>query len=938
MNMDVLDINRLIDVNKLEKVTSPHLFSNKLTYDPDGILSNDIFGISKSDRRNTFAYIDLGRYYIYPHVYDKILCPLFGGFKYIVSGQKYYSIKNGMLIEDDDNGWTGIDELYHHWDEINWKQFKADSSNLTNKQFVQSATKSMVFTDKWIIIPPAYRDVSLSGSFDQSDHVDELNNLYVRLMRMVISTQEGGIFASRMFATQSKIQDSLVEILNHFKNLVSKKNGLFRKYLMGKSVDYGTRSVISAPTYAHDSIDDAMVDMNHCALPISECCSTFRPFIEGWLMNFFTRKIINDPNCISYFDPEQQKEIRATIQDPEVQFSERAVRKIINNYVLNPDNRFETVAVRVSIPTAKKPEIKNAILLLKGKVIMPNNTQRVLNRAMTYTDLLYLACVESCENRHVMVSRYPVGTDKGIYFNKIRVQSTKNHITMIFNGKEYKYYPDIDFKTPHDKVGVQFIDTLVYSNSHLDGMGADYDGDTVSVRGIWSDEANMEAENIMKSKMSVLNITGTNSKVVAKELNSAIYELTKIGNTAAKPIKPNDLVELFNKQPNHITLSYLSYLFADTVDSTAKNNVGKRKSKYNTWDTLIVPANHFYEGQPEIHTTIGRYILNKFMFGGPGIIGVMKYQNDTINKGALGNIDNKIGTFLMNDDITHDQFTKYIDYRDHLGYWLNGILAHTISAKMCKPLPEIEKRKAELCKKYEKELAAGDIDVMTKISDELCAYAKELLKDDPGMDLYLSGELDFGNNYKNNSIIKGAVMNSITGEFDFIDTSFMNGINIKDLPAHANSILASQYPASIATADSGYKAKKILALLQMMDVDEPGTDCGTKQLIPVTVTKGNAKDLVYSYIDAGGSLIMLDHDNINQYIGKVVMMRSPMTCINPTMCNKCAGELFYKLGIKHAGLFATQLSHSELNLGLKAKHCSVVELYTMDPSRLIEDL
>lgn len=937
MKLDINDIDRMIDVNNLEECTSPHLFSNKMTYDPDGILSNEIFGISKGDRRNTFAYVSLGRHYIHPHVYDKILCPLFSGFKYIMSGQKYYSVKNGILIEDEDNGWTGIDELYNHWDEIDWKHFKADSANLTNRKFVSIASKDKIFTDKWIIIPPAYRDVALAGTYDSSDHVDEVNNMYVKLMRLVISSTEGGVFSSRLYATQSKIEDTLVEIINYFKGLISKKTGLIRKNLMGKSVDYGVRTVISAPTYENDRFEDHMVDMDHCALPISECCSTFYPFIEAWLLNFFTREVINDPNAFAYYDPQNQKEIAGTIQDPELQFSERVIRKIINNYVLNPDNRFEVIKVKIKM-TNKTAKPVDANLILKGKIILPNNTQQVLNRAMTYTDLLYLACVETCEHRHVMVSRYPVGTDKGIYFNKIRVQSTRKHMNVIFNGKEYKYYPVIDFKVPHEKVGVQFVDTLVYSNSHLDGMGADYDGDQVSVRGIWSDEANLEAEQIMKSKMAVLNITGTNSKVVAKELNSSIYELTKEGPTSAKPVKPADVEYLLNVKPNDITLSYLTSIFADTVDSSGKNVAGKRKSKYNTWDTITIPANQLYQGQSEIHTTIGRFIFNKFILLGSGIIEVSKYHNEVLNKGKLGDLDNAIGRFLMDDLITHEQFNSYIDHRDTLGYWLNGMLAHTMSEKMLKPLPEIEKKKAELCKKYEKELAAGDIDVMTKISDELCAYAKELLKGDPGMDMYDSGELDFSNNYKNNCIIKGAVMNNITKEFDFIDTSFMDGINIKDIPAHANSILASQYPASIATADSGYKGKKILALLQMMDVDEEGTDCGTKQLIPVTVTNANHKDLVYSYIQEGDGLIMLDFDNIKSYIGKTVMMRSPMTCINPVICSKCAGALFYKLGIKHAGLYATQLTHSELNLALKAKHCSIIELYTMDPNRLIENL
>ena len=31
--------------------------------------------------------------------------------------------------------------------------------------------------------------------------------------------------------------------------------------------------------------------------------------------------------------------------------------------------------------------------------------------------------------------------------NNIRVQSTTTHIKLIFNGKGYKYYPDIDIET-----------------------------------------------------------------------------------------------------------------------------------------------------------------------------------------------------------------------------------------------------------------------------------------------------------------------------------------------------------------------------------------------------------------------------------------------------------------------------------------------------------
>lgn len=379
-------------------------------------------------------------------------------------------------------------------------------------------------------------------------------------------------------------------------------------------------------------------------------------------------------------------------------------------------------------------------------------------------------------------------------------------------------------------------------------------------------------------------------------------------------------------------------MFADTVDnSSGSNHAGKRQSHHNTWDRITIPAGYFYPGQEEIDTTIGRFVANKFILEGAGIIGLTKFKNMIWNKKALSALDDDIGTYLMSE-ISRHSFNDYTDRRDNLAYWINGMLAHTISERMLKPLPEIEKEKARLIELHKEELAAGNIDVMTQISDQLVAYAQELLKDDPGMDLYLSGDLDFGNNYKNNAILKGAVINKITDEFDFIGSSFMGGIEIKDIPAHANSILASQFPASIATADAGYLGKKLLALLQMMEVDVPGSDCHTKNLIPVKITKSNKSGMLYSYVRVDGQEVLLTKETIDAFVGKTVMMRSPMSCTSEKICSKCASNLFYMLDIEHAGLFATQISHADLNLALKAKHNSLVNLFTLNPDDIIEDL
>ena len=473
MRLEFLDMDQLIANNDIQEVTSGRLFSSKMTFDPDGVLSKEIFGESRRDRRGTFGYINLGRPFISPHIYI-VMKRFFTPLPLLISGLKRFSIVDGSLVEDPENGWTGLTNLYKHWNSIDWS--KKVSSNVRVKKILVNAKREQIFMTKYPVCPPAYRDVTLAGMVDASDRVDASNKLYTSLIRQVKGLATGGQYADRLYKSQLQVQETLVEIYNYFKNQISKKSGLVRKYLMGKTVDFGTRAVISAFSYNNETIQENMVDIEHTALPIAQCCSTFYPLIEAWLKNFFTREIINDPNLIAFYDIEQGKEVISSLKDPEMQFSDKNIKKMINDFIFNPDNRFKVVTVDTVIQKSKKDKtFLKVALILKGKRILPNNMTTNIQRPMTITDILYLACVDVCERRHAMISRYPVGTDKGIFFNKIRVQSTREYEPLLFNGKEYPFYPKINLKLRQDLVGIQFIDTCVYSNSLLEGMGESKD-------------------------------------------------------------------------------------------------------------------------------------------------------------------------------------------------------------------------------------------------------------------------------------------------------------------------------------------------------------------------------------------------------------------------------------------------------------------------------
>ena len=78
-----------------------------------------------------------------------------------------------------------------------------------------------------------------------------------------------------------------------------------------------------------------------------------------------------------------------------------------------------------------------------------------------------------------------------------------------------------------NKISTVFIDTLVMSNVYLQGLSGDYDGDQVSVKGVFSQEANAEADQLMKEKFHIINIYGDNVRTSTNEAVHALYLLTR---------------------------------------------------------------------------------------------------------------------------------------------------------------------------------------------------------------------------------------------------------------------------------------------------------------------------------------------------------------------------------------------------------------------------
>jgi len=385
---------------------------------------------------------------------------------------------------------------------------------------------------------------------------------------------------------------------------------------------------------------------------------------------------------------------------------------------------------------------------------------------------------------------------------------------------------------------------------------------------------------------------------------------------------------LLKMSPEDITAEFIFNYLADS----SKRENGKlvvTPSKIKTYDTFELKKGEYFNKETVV-TNVGLFIFNKFLIE-ESFVNVTGYINTPVTAKVQKSIENKISQALLDDKITVQQMVTYLNKLQWISKEFNSVFSGSFTMKTLKPIPKVMKRKEQLIKENQESLKQGDVSTGVKIEKELIDMAKEELKNDPGMDLYNSGAHgSFENNYKNIAVVKGCVYNPITDKWDFVESSFMEGIKKDEIPVVANSIPMGAYPKAIGTQVGGYLSKQFTAAFQGNVLDTPDSDCHTTGTLEVTITPWLKSQLIYRYIVEGNKLVLLEPDTIDKYINKKVKLRSPMFCTGDKLCSKCAGSLFYKLGIKNIGLTTSRVASTILNLNLKKFHNSTANINNID--------
>ena len=875
MKIRPLDIDKMIRKDGLKEVYNHTLEGPGSLFDPN------IFGQGE-EKKYRFGYIKLNGHFVEPGTYIMVSRRVFRNLPYIINKEKKFIINEKGVLEPNPDGYTGLNWLYENFNKLKFKD-KEDAE-------INKYTRDDFFIDKLPVLPQHYRDINTT---EGTIKVDELNQLYIDLIRSCNfkERQKDNKSLDSSFIDM-KIQGILVRIQEYLANLTFFKNGAQRRMVMARSVDNSSRTVITAnEVRMRDTLGKNKVSLNSSTYPLHH------------IINMYPIHILNKvQSMLKYFyELGMMKDL--SLEEFENYFNDDFIKEKMKAYYYSYKDRSEIITG----PNGEQ-------FIFDFEFISNKKKESKFSRGLTWLELFYIAFSQIQESVRTQGVRFPT-TGKGSvvllkpYASTLTV--SQGDLKIYHNDTLLYDLPDFCDVTKYIENPVPQIyeETQKISNLLLSALSADFDGDKVITRSVYSENAVKEIDEYNDKPLSYLSVNGENIRDIGKEGIQCIYDLT-----LAKETELVDGSNEFNQEILEFFTPNREFKLEEIVDLINSHSIYTKVR---------------FKG---FNTTLGRVIFNEVIFNH---IKDYTFKNETFTSGKCRKLFNDyVSKYLLTKKITSEEFKFALDKYHDLAFGLCDIVASATTLSMLiKDDPVWNKKQEELRKKYniDKEDFNDPVD-MAKYEKEMVEFAKTHYKDDDMYNVYESGAgPKWGVDFKNMKVGLGTQPIPGTTEVSIIKNSLKEGITTEDVMKAANSGSIGAIARGINTQDSGYKVKKMVAAFQSTFIYRG--DCKCKKYHPIK--DNNPQDLLGRTILDKGKEILIDESNINTYLGKVNMKRTPMKCKsnNGGYCSACAGVMPLDISGSdriNIGLFISEIGSELSNKSMKKVHDLTQKMFTIE--------
>jgi hypothetical protein len=355
---------------------------------------------------------------------------------------------------------------------------------------------------------------------------------------------------------------------------------------------------------------------------------------------------------------------------------------------------------------------------------------------------------------------------------------------------------------------------------------------------------------------------------------------------------------------------------------------------YKAKDTLTISNEDIVNLNEELVTTYGNllanYVLLVYPFGKK-----IPYINKKIELGSIEKFILPI--FKSNPPNGAERDPKYIYVDEYIALGnaviyccsFSQLFTWGLTEKIVIPPDWVKKEKAKLLEQYKDRL--NEAAVVAIIDSELVKKYKEYIKDDPGANFLISSKSTNTVAKKKYLMVGGEMgLNEDTVNVDLIQNSLAEGWDLDKFPVMLNTLRAGSYNRGAQTVLGGVAVKGLLRASANLNVTED--DCGSNLGMVADIEQSNLEKFVgLSVITKEGSLLMRTKEDVGEYMGKRILVRSPMYCkLDKTdYCKVCLGE---RLANNPEGLSIAVSEYGSTFLGIfmSAAHSKSLQLARMN--------
>lgn len=532
LNFWLLNVNREL-VQRLQPVTVLDTFEGATkNFHPDGLYSTEIFGPIASDRRDEiFAYIDTNSEIISPSI-ALTLFELKRLYKHIMNGKLYAVWDDNEkdfigAMSSDEGADTGYSFFMKHYKELTPRSTKS----LKRQQSIDFFNKyrDIALSRYVLVLPAGLRDLEVKETGREQE--EEIGKMYRKLISTSKMVPSGGNKDHpALDNVRWTLQNAFNDIYKYYFDIEDGKKGFTRGKWAARNVQNGTRNVISSMDCTSlvmgraDEIrsTDTIVGMIQglrCLLPVA---------IHAIRTKYLPRADAGN-GSLYLIDKKTFKSEMTLVKhsDYDLFTTDEGIERLIMEFRYR-ENKHDPIIVNgkyIALIWNNGKEFK----VLFNISELPDGYDRKFIKPLTYCELLYLSGHEKWNKYFGILTRYPVLGAGSTYSSTIRLVTTTRN-TMVYElNDEWQRNPIPAIAFPDRSIN-ELVTSMAPNPSRIKGLTADFDGDTSSFEGIYTDESLEENTNMMSKVQYWIDSKG-NLKV---DVNNDVIERT-LHNLLADP-------------------------------------------------------------------------------------------------------------------------------------------------------------------------------------------------------------------------------------------------------------------------------------------------------------------------------------------------------------------------------------------------------------------